>query len=194
MMPRSLKYVGRFFLLLACLSSVNACSKPNEKVLTPIPTKKPAEVFNLEHENTLNKEDRIAGSKVSGKWIYGNNGAIACRIKEWYVIGTEDLATSYIDVEITNLKSKKPINAVYDLLAIDRKGEAIRTISNAYKDNQTNLTDFNPPLKEGQTKTNHMTFKFLLTMSKLDLKKCRILGDNENYSTINPEMKGEIMP
>jgi hypothetical protein len=194
MMPRSLKYVGRFFLLLACLSSVNACSKPNEKVLTPIPTKKPAEVFNLEKENTLNKKDRIAGSKVSGKWIYGNNGAIACRIKEWYVTGTEESPQSYINTEVINIKSRKPINVIYDLLLIDRKGQALRTFSNTYRDNQTNITDFKPPLQKGQTKITSIFSKVLLVMSKVDLKSCRVAEDNENYSTINPEMKGEIMP
>jgi hypothetical protein len=194
MMPISLKYVGRFFLPRACLSSVNACSKPNEKALTPIPIKKSVEVFNLEKENTFNKKDRIAGSKMSGKWIYGNNGLIACRVKEWYVIGSKELSTSYIDIEITNIKSKKPINAVYELLAIDTKGQAIRTIPNTYKDNQPDLTDFNPPLERGQIKVKHRGIKYLLDVSKLDLKKCRILGDNENHSTINPEMKDYVGP
>jgi hypothetical protein len=194
MMPRSLKYVGRFFLLLACLSSVNACSKPNEKLLTPIPTKKTAEVFNLEKEKTLNKKDRIAGSKVSGKWIYDNNGAIACRIKEWYVTGTEESPESYINTEVTNIKSKKPINAVYDLLVINKKGQAVRTISNAYRDNQTNITEFKPPLKKGKTKVSNIYRKFLLGMSKVDLKSCRIAGDKESFATINPEMKDDIIP
>jgi hypothetical protein len=194
MMPISLKYVGRFFLLIACLSSMKACSKPNEKVLTPIPTKKSVEVFNLEKENTFNKKDRIAGSKVSGKWIYGNNGSIACRIKEWYVVGTKDLSEIYIDVEVTNIKSKKPINAVYELLVIDTEGQVVRTISNAYKDNQPNITAFKPPLQKGQTKVSQIYRKFTPVMSKVDLKNCRVAGNKEDAFTINPEMKDYVGP
>jgi hypothetical protein len=194
MMSINLKLVRNLSFLAVCLSSLNACSQPNEKALTSLPINNSAEVFNLEKENAPNKKDRIAGSKVSGKWIYGNNGAIACRVKEWYVIGSKELSTSYIDVEITNIKSKKPVNAVYELLAINTKGQAIRTISNAYRDNQPDLTDFNPPLERGQTKVKHRGIKYLLDMSKLDLKNCRISRDNENYSTINPEMKGYVEP
>lgn len=194
MMSINLKLVRNLSFLAVCLSSLNACSQPNEKALTSLPINNSAEVFNLEKENAPNKKDRIAGSKVSGKWIYGNNGAIACRVKEWYVIGSKELSTSYIDVEITNIKSKKPVNAVYELLAINTKGQAIRTISNAYRDNQPDLTDFNPPLERGQTKVKHRGIKYLLDMSKLDLKNCRISRDNESYSTINPEMKGYVEP
>jgi hypothetical protein len=194
MMSISLKLVRKFSLLTVCLSSLNACSKPNEKALIPLPIKNSAEVFNLEKENTPNKKDRIAGSKISGKWIYGNNGLIACRIKEWYVVGTEELPESYIDVEVTNIKSKKPVNAVYELLAIDKKGQVLRTISNVYKDNQPNITDFKPPLKKGETKVSHIHSKLLLVMSKLDLKKCRISGEKEDSSTINPEMKDYVGP
>ncbi len=194
MMSISLKLVRNFSLLTVCLSSLNACSKSNEKASTPLPVKNSVEVFNLEKENTPNKKDRIAGSKVSGKWIYGNNGLIACRIKEWYVVGTEELPESYIDVEITNIKSKKPVNAVYELLAIDKKGQVLRTISNVYKDNQPNITNFKPPLKKGETKVSHIHSKLLLVMSKLDLKKCRTSGEKEDFSTINPEMKDYVGP
>lgn len=186
--------MGSLLLLFICCSSLNACSKPNEKASTPIPIKNSAGVFNLEKEDVSTKKDRIAGSKISGKWVYANNGLIACRIKEWYVTGAEDLPESYIDVEVTNIKSKKPVNAVYELLAIDTKGQVLRTISNAYKDNQPNITDFKPPLKKGQTKVSHIYSKLLLVMSKIDLKNCRIARDRENAFTINPEMKDYVGP
>jgi hypothetical protein len=199
----SLNHVGKICLLLVCLSVLNACNKPSEKISTHLSASS-AEVFNLEKEteelqssslkNKPNKKNRIAGSNISSKWIHSKNGAIACRIKEWYVIGTEELPESYIDIEVINIKSKKPVNAVYELLAIDKKGQVLRTISNAYKDNQPNITDFKPPLKKGQTKVSHIHSKLLLVMSKLDLKNCRVSGDKEDASTINPEMKDYVGP
>lgn len=200
----NLKKVRKSFLLLICVCGLNACNKPTEQASTYLPVQNSTKVSNpkketdqsqnFSFETIASRKNQIAGSKISGKWIYSSDGLITCRIKEWYVIGTEELPTSYIDVEVTNIKSKKPVNAVYELLAIDTKGRAIRTISNAYKDNQPDLTDFKPPLKKGQTKINHIHSKLLLVMSKLDLKKCRVLRDNENYSTINPEMKDYVGP
>jgi hypothetical protein len=203
-MLTSLKKIGRSCLLLICVYGLNACNKPTEQVSTYPPAQNSTEILNSTKETVklqdssfetmANRKNQIAGSKASGKWIYSSDGLIACRIKEWYVLGTKELPESYINVEVNNVKSKKPVNAVYELLAIDNKGQALRTISNAYKDNQPNLTDFKPPLKKGQTKVSHIHSKLLFVMSKLDLKKCRVLGDNENHSTINPEMKDYVGP
>lgn len=190
--------------MLVCFSTLNACSKPAKKELAHLPALNSTETFNLEKKAEMvhssaskkapSKESKVAGSKAPGKWIYSSDKSIACRVKEWSVTGTKELPNSNIYVEVANLKSKKPVNAVYELLAIDTNGQVIRTISNAYKDNQPNITEFKPLLGKGQTKVNHIYRKDLLVMSTLNLQKCRVAGDKESFLTINPEMKDYVGP
>jgi hypothetical protein len=126
---------------------------------------------------------KVAGSKISGKWIYGKNNSVACRIKKW---SSSPLETN-IDFEFSNLTNKKPVNIVYTLLAKDEKGDLVRFI-NVYTDKQTDITRFYPPLKKGKVKKLSFVVKYI-SPSALELKECRVAQPNENFLTINPEMK-----
>lgn len=127
---------------------------------------------------------RVAGSKTPDQWIYSRDKAVACRIKQWSSYPME----THIDLEFTNFAKQKPVNIVYTLIAKDSGGETIH-LFNEYTDKQTNITDFNPPLNRGETKTVNFLKKYIASFS-VELKECRIAQKNENFLTINPEMKG----
>jgi hypothetical protein len=131
---------------------------------------------------------QVAGSKSPSRWVYGKSKSVACRINKWSALPLE----TRMDFEFKNLTSKKPINVVYTIFAKDSNGNPARYI-NMYTDKQTDITRFNPLLKKGETRKFNFLMKHF-SPSFLELKECRIAQKNEDFWTINPEMKDYVGP
>jgi hypothetical protein len=132
---------------------------------------------------------QVSGSKVPSKWFYSQDKTVACRIKQWSSYPSE----TYVDFEFTNLKSEKPVNIVYTVAPRTKSGEFIHFF-NEFTNNQTSLTEFNPPLKKGETKIENYVRKFVLPSLSVELKGCRVAKKNENFWTVNPEMRNYVGP
>jgi hypothetical protein len=131
---------------------------------------------------------KLAGSDIPSQWVYSKEKAVACRINQW---SSYRLITN-IKLELTNSTSQDPVNIVYTLVVKDSDGGIIR-LHNYYKDMQANITEFEPPLKKGETKSIEAGTKYVPAFS-VNLKECRVAKKNENFYTLNPEMKDHVSP
>jgi hypothetical protein len=184
------------FITLYCSSTLSACSS-SEQVAAPAPLINFNKSISLKQEianrSDLKKGTQLEGSKTPGKWIYSSDKTVGCRVKKWkqnYISSNTYAVESYIDVEVTNINSKKPVNMVYELLVKTKEGAVDRGLFNAFKDKQANLTSFIPPIKKGGTKVAQVHIDFLSNWSKVDVVSCRVAKDNETAKTLNPEMEG----
>jgi hypothetical protein len=185
-----IKYVPILLILCGCTNSTAPVTSPSlQQVNAPLannlnPSVNDRSLPPKQDSPDSANEPKIAGSKVPGPPIISKDKAIICRVKEWasYPLGND------IKLEFTNLASQKPVNIVYTLMAKSSDKKIIR-LYNYYIDRQSDITDFSPPLKKGESGIVDAGIKHVAA-SSVELQGCRVARENENFLTINPEMKG----
>jgi hypothetical protein len=193
-MNKKQKYVTVCLAMLSCTATLNVYSLSGNALVSPAAlVSDSAETTLLANGNDISstpvkEERRLSGSNTPSKWVYSKNKSVACRIKQWHQGEYE----SYVDIEFSNVNSRKPVNMVYGLIATDQEGQINRGLFNAYKDEQYNITEFKLPLKKGQKRISQVHKKYSKTWSKLELKECRASKSNENFWTLNPEMRNYV--
>lgn len=191
----SLKKLLIAFTTLYCSSILSSCSAPKQTSASFLTDSNKSLVLRQETvgRSDLKKGTQVEGSNTPSKWIYSSDKAVGCRVKKWkqnYISSDTYAVESYIDVEVTNINSKKPVNMVYELLVKTKEGAIDRGLFNAFKDKQATLTSFKPPIKKGGTKVAQIHIDFLSNWSQVDLVSCRVAKANETAKVLNPEMEG----
>jgi hypothetical protein len=194
MRDKHIKIISPCYILINTLAIYGCSTSTVSNATTPVQSISSSSTSaniisnNSQPKDLPNKPDpdsvKLAGSKKPGKLIFSKNKAISCRISKW---SSYKLQGTSVDLEFTNLKNSKVFNVVYTLAAKDIDGGVVR-LFNEYTDKQTNITSFDQPLRKGQKRTINFGRKYIPSYS-VELKGCHAAEQNEDFWTINPEMK-----
>jgi hypothetical protein len=200
-MYKTHKYTLLLCLVLPSMSLLHGCATSTKSTVTASPQGTSLSSTKIVDSGTgsdrsISSSDtpdsgsgQIGGSKTPSEWVYSKDRAVACRINKWASYSME----TDVDFEFANLKSEKPVNIVYTVVPKLKSG---RTASffNFYTYNQSNLTEFDSPLKRGQVKVENYRIKNVLPSISMKLSRCRVAKKNESDLTVNPEMENYVGP
>jgi hypothetical protein len=114
-----------------------------------------------------------------------------CKLKDWNILDPYGEVTFHIAV--TNRSQKQQTSLLVELEILDKEGNAIRMLSNPYRRYQGWTFDFDPSIRDGETREMEGFRKYMVGWHQVKLKRCQWLNPGQ-YRQLYPEINNTYSP
>jgi hypothetical protein len=138
-----------------------------------------------------NKDQWQSPSPPAIRSTDANDNSI-CKLKDWSLRDPYGEVT--FKIIVTN-QSKKPQKILLiELEILDKEGNDLRTLSNPYRRYQGWTFNFDPPVRDRETREAEGFRKYMVGWHQVNLKRCQWLNSPEQYRRLYPEMNNIYLP